>query len=131
MIEDIFGNIYLPGVPLLYSVSSSVSLACSEVLAMTLSFSIKCLTWVSIFCSWDQSSASLIVMNSPEASFMAMFLAVYGPLFFGVDNSFTLESFSAYSPIVSTVPSGLQSSTTSSSIFCHDWDSMEDRKSVV
>src|SRR5699024_4308164 len=76
-------------------------------------------------CSWDQSSASLIVMNSPVASFIAMFLAVYGPLLVGVDNSLTLGSFLAYSLMVSTVSSGLQSSTASSSMFCHDWESID------
>src|SRR5690625_4831086 len=125
MLKDLFGNIYLTDVPLLFNVRFSVNLACSEVLAMTLSLSMRCLTCVSIFCSWDQSSASLIVMNSPVASFIAIFLAVYGPLFFGVDNSLTLASFLAYSLMVSTVSSGLQSSTTSSSMFCHDWESID------
>src|SRR5699024_11198452 len=107
MMDDIFGKIYLPGVPLLYNVNSSVSLACSEVFAMILSFSIKFLTCVSIFCSCDQSSASLILMSTPEAYFLTMFLALYGQLFFGVYSSFTLESFSACSLIFSTVPSGV------------------------
>src|SRR5699024_5974843 len=85
IIEDIFGKINFPGVPRRENCKdSSSNLACSDVFATTSGFSCKCFTCVSIFCSCDQSSASLIVIYLPVACCKPIFLATYGPLFFSV-----------------------------------------------
>src|SRR5699024_12248984 len=103
IIEDMFGKMYVPGVPRRYNLSDSVNRECSELLAMICGCLIRCLTWVSIFNACDQSSASLTVTYSPVAACKAIFRAIYGPLFSGVENSLIRASCCMYDSTTSTV----------------------------